>query len=131
MVSVILGSFSRTKGNWAILDVFGIDSLEKGDCSFRSTVRFPKGEVKGDGEFETGTGIRFGYREILYSFLIWRERLEVRRAELNHNLPSSGGRHVQLTSFSSILLDQSELLSNGREAFTIRANSRVRSPPSI
>jgi hypothetical protein len=70
-------------------------------------------------------------REILYSFLLWRERLEKRRAELNQNLPSSGGRHVQLTSFSSILLDQSELLSNGREAFTIRANSRVRSPPSI
>jgi len=73
--------------------------------------------VKGDDEFETGTGKRFEY----YSFLIWRERLEVLRAELNHNLPSSGGRHVQLTSISLILLYQSELLLNGREAFTSRA----------
>ena len=78
--------------------------------------------MKDEGECETGTGKRLGYREILYSFLIWRERLEVRRTELNHNLPSSGGRHVQLTSISLILLYQSELLSNGREAFTSRVN---------
>ncbi|EFX70904.1 hypothetical protein DAPPUDRAFT_256520 [Daphnia pulex] len=50
LVSVILGSFSsdlrEQRINWVTLDVFGSVSKEKEDCSFHSTVRSRKSEVK-------------------------------------------------------------------------------------
>ena len=66
LVSVILGSFSsdsrEQRINWATPDVFGSGLKEKEDCSFHSTVRSLKSEVKDEGECETGTGKRFEYK---------------------------------------------------------------------